>query len=87
MTNVGVASLVLPDVPGVQVDNKDKVVDDGMGDGSLDTGYHGVLGLACGVLLPWSAVLLDHAHQLDISRHDGRDGGYEASTQQEVAEA
>jgi len=62
VTNVGVTLFVLPDIPGVQVDNEDEVVDGGMGDGGLDTGHHSVLSLARGILLPWSAVLLDHAH-------------------------
>lgn len=87
VADVGVTLLILPDIPGVQVDDEDDVVDDGMGDGCLNTGHHGVLGLAGGVLLPRTAVLLDHAHQLDVSRHDGWDGRDQARTQQEVAEA
>lgn len=87
MTDVGETSLVLPDIPRVQVDDENNVVDDSVGYGSLDTRHHGVLGLACGILLPRSTVLLDHAHELDVSRHDGWHGGDEARTQQEVAEA
>lgn len=87
VANVGVTLLVLPDVPGVQVDNEDEVIDDGVGDGGLDTGHHGVLSLASGVLLPRSAVLLDHAYQLDVSRHDSRHSHDKAGAHQEVAEA
>ena len=59
-----------------------------MGDCDLDSGDHGVL-LFFGhrILFPWSAVLLDHAHELDVAAHDGRDGGEEAGAEEEVGKA
>lgn len=63
------------DVPAVQVDNKDNIVDQGVRDRHLNSGHHSALLLACRVLLPRTTVLLDHANELDIARHDCWDGG------------
>ena len=58
-----------------------------MGDGHLDSRDHRALLLARGVLLPRPAVLLDHAHELDVAGHDGRDGGDERAAHEEVGGA
>jgi hypothetical protein len=87
LAQVDGALLVLSHVPAVQVGDKDEVHGDGMGDGGLDPRHHGVLGFALGVLFPRTTVLLDHADQLDVSRHDGGHGGDETGTHEEERDA
>lgn len=58
-----------------------------MRDRHLDTRYHRTLLLARGVLLPRTAVLLDHAHKLDVAGHDSGDGGDEGAAHEEVGSA
>ena len=53
----------------------------------LDTRHHSALLLARGVFLPGSAVLLDHADELDVAGHDGGDGGDEGAAHEEVGDA
>ena len=79
--------LVPSDPPAVQIHCKNQIIDDSVGNSSLDTGHHGILCLARGVLLPGPAVLLDHAHELDVAGHDGRDGGDQARAEEEVGDA
>ena len=70
--------------PAVQVDEEDDIVDESVGDGNLDTWYHGTLLLASLILLPGSTILGDHANQLLVAGHDGWDSGNQTSTQCEV---
>lgn len=86
LANIDHAFLVLSEIPSVDVGHKDQVIDKGMGDGGLDSGYHGRFGFAISILFPWAAVFLDHAHELDVARHDGRDRCDETRAEEEVAE-
>lgn len=43
--------------PAVEVDEEDDIVDNSVGYGNLDTGYHGALLLASLILLPRSTIL------------------------------
>lgn len=67
-------------VPRVQVDKEDDIVHNRVSDGNLDSWDHGAFGLALCVLLPRTAILTYHAHELFIARHNGRDGGEETGT-------
>ena len=74
------------DPPAVEVGKEDDIVHDSMSDCNLDAWYHAALLLAVLVLLPWSPILGDHAHQLLVARHDGWDSGDETGTEEEVGE-
>lgn len=73
--------------PAVKIGNENDVVNDGVGDGNLDTRDHSALLLACLILLPWSTVLGDHADQLLVARHDRRNGRDEAGAKEKVGES
>lgn len=73
-------------VPAVEVDKEDDIVDKCMGDGNLDTGYHGALLLASLILFPRPAVLGDHSDELLVAGHDGRNGSDQASAEDKVGQ-
>ena len=58
-----------------------------MGNGPLDLRHHVILRHPILILRPWSPILRDHAHELDVAGHDGGHGGDEARAQEEVGEA
>lgn len=78
--------LVLPHPPAGQVDQKDNVVHEGVGDGLLDTRYHVVLLFTVGVLGPGSAILLDHADQLHVAGQDSGHRHEESRAHEEVGQ-
>jgi hypothetical protein len=84
LAEIDSTDLIPPDVPAVQVGNKDEVVHNGVSDSCLDLGDHGALLLARGIFLPRTAILLDHTNQLDVAGHDGWDSCDETSAQEEV---
>lgn len=86
LANIDHAFLVLSEIPRVDVGHKDQVIDKGMGDGGLDSGDHGRLGLALCILFPWATIFLDHPHELDVARHDGRNGCDETRAEEEIPE-
>lgn len=49
-------------------------------------GHHGGLLFSFSVFFPGPAILGDHADELFVAGHDGRDGGEEAGAEHEVAE-
>lgn len=86
LANVDGASLVLAEIPAVQIDHKDDIVDNSVSNGGLDPRYHRVLLFSGRVFFPGSAVLLDHAHELDVAGHDGGNGGDESGAEEEVGQ-
>lgn len=77
---------VSSDVPAVQIDQEDGIVHESVCDGNLDSWNHCRLLLALSVLLPGTAILLDHANELDIAGHDCGDGSDETGAQEEEGE-
>lgn len=75
-----------PDPPAVQIDHKDDIVQDCVGDGNFDARNHGVLLLALFVLFPWTTILLDHADKLNIARHDCGYSSNQSSAESEVSQ-
>ena len=55
-----------------------------MADGDPDPGNHAALLFASGILFPRATILLDHADELNVAGHDGRDGGENAGAEEEV---
>ena len=79
--------LVLPQIPAIQIHHKHQIIDDRVRNGGLDAGNHRVLLFSCCVLLPWPAILLDHADELDVAGHDCWHSRDETGAEKEVAEA
>jgi hypothetical protein len=64
-----------PLIPAINADEKHQIIEQRVRNRRLDLRHHGARGLALGVFRPRAAVLLDHAHQLDVAGHDGGDRG------------
>lgn len=87
LSKVDSACLVFPQIPAIDVGHEDQIIDNGVGDGGFDAGHHCALRFALRVLFPGPTVLLDHAHQLDVAGHDGRDGGDETCAKEKIGDA
>ena len=75
------------DPPAVEIDEEDDIIHEGVGDSHLDSGNHCGLLLAALILFPRATVLFDHADQLDVASHDGRDRGDQAGAEEEIRHA
>ena len=80
--------LLLPpsNPPAIQIHEEDGIIHQGVSNRHLDARYHGGLLFAGGIFLPGTAVLLNHADELDVAGHDGGDSGDEGGAHEEVGE-
>lgn len=74
-------------VPAVEVHKEYDIVYQSVCDGNLDSRHHSALLLALGILFPRATIFRDHADELLVAGHNGRNCGDQTGAEHEITQA